>query len=157
MRRQRTEGVNQATPPRERRDDVALLGPSYKRRPRDDSWTVGWLKAEDQTVLTLHTKVVTHNARISVSHDNERVWRLHIRQLRETDRGCYMCQINTSIMKKQIGCIDVHVDQLLIWANTIFFRDRCKWISTYDRAELRYFGSKYKGSKDNDGNRRRGR
>ena len=23
------------------------------------------------------------------------------------DRDCYMCQINTAVMKKQIGCIDV--------------------------------------------------
>jgi hypothetical protein len=69
---------------------------------------VGWLKAEDQTVLTLHNKVVTHNSRISVTHDNHRTWQLHIRQVKESDRGCYMCQINTSVMKKQVGCVDVH-------------------------------------------------
>lgn len=69
---------------------------------------VGWLKAEDQTVLTLRNHVVTHNSRITVYHDNLRTWQLRIRQLRETDRGCYMCQINTSPMKKQLGCIDVH-------------------------------------------------
>jgi len=69
---------------------------------------VGWLKAEDQTILTLHNKVVTHNSRISVTHDNHRTWQLHIRQVKESDRGCYMCQINTSIMKKQVGCVDVH-------------------------------------------------
>ena len=69
---------------------------------------VGWLKAEDQTILTLHDKVVTHNVRISVTHDNRSTWQLHIRQVKESDRGCYMCQINTSVMKKQIGCIDVH-------------------------------------------------
>lgn len=69
---------------------------------------VGWLKAEDQTILTLHDKVVTHNMRISVTHDNRSTWQLHIRQVKESDRGCYMCQINTNVMKKQIGCIDVH-------------------------------------------------
>lgn len=69
---------------------------------------VGWLKAEDQTVLTLHTRVVTHNSRISVTHDNLDTWQLRIRQLKESDRGCYMCQINTSKMKKQVGCLDVH-------------------------------------------------
>ncbi len=36
-----------------------------------------------------------------------RVWKLKIRQVKEEDRGCYMCQINTEEMKKQIGCIDV--------------------------------------------------
>ncbi|KAJ9600124.1 hypothetical protein L9F63_009581, partial [Diploptera punctata] len=66
------------------------------------------MKAEDQTILALHNKVVTHNARISVTHDNHRTWQLHIRQVKESDRGCYMCQINTSIMKKQVGCVDVH-------------------------------------------------
>ena len=69
---------------------------------------VGWLKASDQTVLTMHTRVVTHNSRVSVSHDNQRTWHLHIRQVKESDRGCYMCQINTVAMKSQLGCIDVH-------------------------------------------------
>ncbi|CAB3383354.1 Hypothetical predicted protein [Cloeon dipterum] len=72
-------------------------------------YKVGWMRAEDQTILTLHNKVVTHNARISVTQDNQRTWNLHIRQVKEADRGCYMCQINTSVMKKQIGCVDVHV------------------------------------------------
>nr|CAD7426464.1 unnamed protein product [Timema monikensis] len=72
------------------------------------STEVGWMKAEDQTILTLHNKVVTHNSRISVTHDNHHTWQLHIRQVKEADRGCYMCQINTSIMKKQVGCVDVH-------------------------------------------------
>ncbi|XP_077299466.1 lachesin-like [Arctopsyche grandis] len=79
---------------------------------------VGWLKAEDQTVLTLHNRVVTHNSRISVAHDNLRTWQLRIRQLRESDRGCYMCQINTSPMKKQLGCIDVHVPPDIIYDDT---------------------------------------
>ncbi|XP_046686270.1 lachesin-like [Homalodisca vitripennis] len=72
-------------------------------------YRVGWLRAEDQTILSLHTRVVTHNSRISVTHDNHRTWQLHIKQVKESDRGCYMCQINTNIMKKQIGCIDVLV------------------------------------------------
>ncbi|XP_023726821.1 limbic system-associated membrane protein, partial [Cryptotermes secundus] len=72
-------------------------------------YKVGWMKAEDQTILTLHNKIVTHNSRISVTHDNYRTWQLHIRQVKESDRGCYMCQINTSVMKKQVGCVDVHV------------------------------------------------
>lgn len=66
------------------------------------------MKADDQTILSLHTRVITHNPRISVTHDDDlRTWRLHIRQLKESDRGCYMCQINTISMRKTIGCIDV--------------------------------------------------
>lgn len=72
------------------------------------SFQVGWMKADDQTILTLHTRVITHNPRISVTHDDDlRTWQLHIRQLKETDRGCYMCQINTGAMKKTLGCVDV--------------------------------------------------
>ncbi|XP_063709358.1 lachesin-like [Culicoides brevitarsis] len=74
-----------------------------------DKFKVGWLRASDQTVLALANRVVSHNPRITVVHEDMRTWRLRIRQLRETDRGCYMCQINTSPMKKQIGCIDVQV------------------------------------------------
>lgn len=50
---------------------------------------------------------MTHNARISVMHEDMHTWKLKISKLRESDRGCYMCQINTSPMKKQVGCIDV--------------------------------------------------
>ncbi|XP_066154001.1 lachesin-like isoform X2 [Euwallacea fornicatus] len=70
---------------------------------------VAWVRAEDQTVLSLHSKVVTHNSRIAVTHDNLSTWQLRIRQLKETDRGCYMCQINTPVMKIAAGCLDVFV------------------------------------------------
>ncbi|XP_039287875.1 lachesin [Nilaparvata lugens] len=70
---------------------------------------VGWLRAEDQTVLSLHTSMVSHNPRITLTHDNYQSWQLHIRQVKESDKGCYMCQVNTKVMKKQIGCLDVHV------------------------------------------------
>ncbi|XP_047995866.1 limbic system-associated membrane protein-like [Leguminivora glycinivorella] len=70
---------------------------------------VGWLRAEDQTVLTMHDRAVL-GARYSVSRDSPRTWQLRIRPLRAEDRGCYMCQINTQpSMKWQIGCIDVFV------------------------------------------------
>ncbi|XP_073972941.1 lachesin-like [Rhodnius prolixus] len=80
---------------------------------------VGWLRAEDQTVLSLDKRVVTHNSRISVSQDSDRdTWRLHIRQIKYSDRGCYMCQINTTKMKKQVGCLDVHVPPDIIDSGT---------------------------------------
>ncbi|KAE8745439.1 hypothetical protein FOCC_FOCC007819 [Frankliniella occidentalis] len=41
---------------------------------------VGWMKVSDQTILALANRVVTHNARVSVSHDTQRTWQLHIRQ-----------------------------------------------------------------------------
>ncbi|KAH0812525.1 hypothetical protein GEV33_010261 [Tenebrio molitor] len=76
--------------------------------------SVGWMKADDQTILSLHTRVITHNPRISVTHDDSlRTWQLRIRQLKESDRGCYMCQINTGEMKKQLGCVDVQDARLV--------------------------------------------
>ncbi|XP_059081842.1 lachesin-like [Tigriopus californicus] len=70
-------------------------------------YKVGWLKAKDQTILALHKRVITHNSRIDVDHEENRNWMLKIHQVQESDKGCYMCQINTEEMKKQIGCIDV--------------------------------------------------
>lgn len=73
-----------------------------------ENFKVGWMRASDQTVLALQLRVVTHNSRYSVIHEQTNVWRLRIHSVRESDRGCYMCQINTQPLKKQIGCIDVH-------------------------------------------------
>ena len=67
------------------------------------------MKAGDQTILALHKRVITHNNRVSVSHEDNRVWKLHLRSVLESDRGCYMCQINTEQMKQQNGCLDVNV------------------------------------------------
>ncbi|XP_075979535.1 protein CEPU-1-like [Anticarsia gemmatalis] len=70
---------------------------------------VGWLRAEDQTVLSLNDRVVL-SPRYTVNLDTPSTWQLRIRPLRAEDRGCYMCQINTQPnMKWQIGCIDVYV------------------------------------------------
>ncbi|XP_050720024.1 basement membrane-specific heparan sulfate proteoglycan core protein-like [Eriocheir sinensis] len=72
-------------------------------------YRVGWLKVDSQTILTLQNRVVTHNARVTLTHDQHRTWNLHIRQVKESDSGCYMCQINTPVMQNQVGCIKVHV------------------------------------------------
>ena len=34
---------------------------------------VGWLKAGDQTILALHKRVITHNNRIAVTHEDNKV------------------------------------------------------------------------------------
>lgn len=82
---------------------------------------IAWVRADDQTILSLHTKVVTHNARVSVTHDNLNTWQLRIRHLKESDRGCYMCQINTSLMKTQQGCLDVYGEWQFIINSLLFF------------------------------------
>ncbi|EDS40987.1 amalgam protein [Culex quinquefasciatus] len=68
---------------------------------------VGWMRASDQTVLALQGRVVTHNSRYAVTQEEPNVWRLKIRNVRESDRGCYMCQINATPLQKQVGCVDV--------------------------------------------------
>ncbi len=35
-------------------------------------YKVGWLKAQDQTILALHKRVITHNSRIDVDHEENR-------------------------------------------------------------------------------------
>ncbi|XP_037086241.1 lachesin-like [Pollicipes pollicipes] len=87
---------------------VERLGP-YK---------VGWLKADTQTILTLHKRTITTNRRISMTHDQHRAWSLHVRRAQPSDGGCYMCQINTVLMKKQIGCIAVRVPPMFDNAGT---------------------------------------
>ncbi|XP_070525382.1 lachesin [Cardiocondyla obscurior] len=105
-------------------------------------YKVGWLRTSDQTILSIHTRIVTHNARISVTYESgastgsagasggtsgvtgssqateevvDGTWRLHIRQLKETDRDCYMCQINTSPMISELGCLDIHVPPDIVY------------------------------------------
>jgi len=70
---------------------------------------VGWIKAGDQTILSLHKRVITHNDRIHITHDEHNTWNLHIKDVRVEDQDCYMCQINTEKMKKQVGCVTVLV------------------------------------------------
>jgi len=81
-------------------------------------YKVGWLKAGDQTILALHKRVITHNSRVSVSHEDNKIWKLHLRSVLESDRGCYMCQINTEQMKQQNGCLDVNVSPEIDYLKT---------------------------------------
>ncbi|XP_044258591.1 lachesin-like [Tribolium madens] len=73
------------------------------------SYKVAWLRVDTQTILTIHNHVVTKNHRIGVTHSELKTWYLHIKEVRETDRGWYMCQINTDPMKSQICYLDVVV------------------------------------------------
>ncbi|XP_026830850.1 neurotrimin isoform X2 [Ooceraea biroi] len=72
-------------------------------------YKVAWLRVDTQTILTIATHVITKNHRIGVTHSDHRTWFLHIREVRESDRGWYMCQINTDPMKSQIGYLQVVV------------------------------------------------
>lgn len=68
---------------------------------------VAWLRVDTQTILTIATHVITKNHRIAVNHSDRRVWFLHIHDVRQSDRGWYMCQLNTDPMKSQTAYLDV--------------------------------------------------
>ncbi|XP_050303400.1 lachesin-like [Anthonomus grandis grandis] len=70
---------------------------------------VAWVKAEDLTVLSIGAKVVTHNNRIVVNYDNFNTWQLRIKQVKESDKGCYICEVNNSLVRSHEGCLDVNV------------------------------------------------
>lgn len=86
---------------------------------------VAWLRVDTQTILTIHTHVISRSRRVGVTHSDHRVWFLHIRELRETDRGWYMCQINTDPMKSQLGYLDVvgKTADVTIWVSTVHIHD----------------------------------
>lgn len=68
-------------------------------------YKVGWMRS-DQTVLSVG-KMVTQNSRYSVSHEESSKWSLKIHSVRESDEGCYICQINTQPLLKASGCIQL--------------------------------------------------
>ncbi|GBP28227.1 Lachesin [Eumeta japonica] len=70
---------------------------------------VAWLRVDTQTILTIASHVITKNHRIAVNHSDRRVWFLHIHDVRQSDRGWYMCQLNTDPMKSQTAYLDVVV------------------------------------------------
>uniref|UniRef100_A0A182MGF5 Ig-like domain-containing protein n=1 Tax=Anopheles culicifacies TaxID=139723 RepID=A0A182MGF5_9DIPT len=70
---------------------------------------VAWLRVDTQTILTIQNHVITKNKRIGITYTEKKTWQLRIKDIRETDRGWYMCQINTDPMKSQMGYLDVVV------------------------------------------------
>lgn len=72
-------------------------------------YRVGWVKADTKAIQAIHIHVITNNHRVSVSHNGQTTWNLHIRNVQEEDRGQYMCQINTDPMKSQMGYLEVVV------------------------------------------------
>ncbi|XP_037512766.1 lachesin [Rhipicephalus sanguineus] len=73
------------------------------------SYRPAWIKVEDKGILSIHQQVISRNYRISLSTSDNRHFVLHIRNVQESDRGGYMCQINTSPMMSQVGYLDVLV------------------------------------------------
>ena len=68
---------------------------------------VAWVRVDTQTILTIHHNIITRNQRVSLSHHDHKQWQLHLNNVQESDRGWYMCQINTDPMRSERGYLEV--------------------------------------------------
>lgn len=73
------------------------------------TYRAAWIKVETKAILTIHHHIITRNYRISLSHSDNRNFILQIRNVQASDKGGYMCQVNTVPMKSQVGYLDVLV------------------------------------------------
>ncbi|GJQ77113.1 hypothetical protein Trydic_g23682 [Trypoxylus dichotomus] len=71
---------------------------------------VAWVRVDTQTILSIHHNIITQNPRISLSYNDHRSWYLHIKNVQESDRGWYMCQVNTDPMRSRQGYLQVVVN-----------------------------------------------
>ncbi|XP_024937931.1 lachesin isoform X2 [Cephus cinctus] len=67
------------------------------------SYKVAWIKSDSRAILAIHTHMVAHNPRLSVTHNGHNTWKLHVANVQKEDSGTYMCQVNTDPMKSQMG------------------------------------------------------
>ncbi|XP_031826268.1 dpr-interacting protein lambda [Nomia melanderi] len=70
-------------------------------------YMVAWIKSDSRAILAIHTHLVTHNPRLSVTHNGHNTWKLHVMNVQKNDSGVYMCQVNTVPMRSQTGYMDV--------------------------------------------------
>lgn len=72
------------------------------------NFRTAWLRVEDKGILTIHNNVITRNYRFGLlNNEDERNFILTIKNVQPTDKGGYMCQINSVPMKYAIGYLDV--------------------------------------------------
>ncbi|GIY80719.1 hemicentin-1 [Caerostris darwini] len=84
-----------------------------------DTFKVAWIKVDTETLLSYHTHVIPRDNRLKVTNSNsDRQWFLHIKNLDVSDRGFYMCQINTEPMISEKGYLDVTVPPSIVEENT---------------------------------------
>ncbi|KAF7415182.1 hypothetical protein HZH68_003671 [Vespula germanica] len=71
------------------------------------SYKIAWIKSDSRAILAIHTHMVAHNPRLSVTHNGHNTWKLHVSNVQPNDSGTYMCQINTDPMESQTGYMKV--------------------------------------------------
>ena len=68
---------------------------------------IAWIKVKTKTILTMDERVVTRNTRISVIQREGNLWQLTIKNVKPSDQGWYMCQMNTDPMIFQKGYLEI--------------------------------------------------
>ena len=71
------------------------------------TFQVAWIFVETQTILTIHHTIITKNPRFTLARNDHKHWYLQISDVRPSDRGMYMCQVNSDPMMSQVGFLDV--------------------------------------------------
>ena len=80
---------------------------------------VAWIKSDTKAILAIHDHVITNNARLDITHNDkvesfmviqnlrtillQDTWTLTLRDVQTKDRGPYMCQVNSTPVKSQVG------------------------------------------------------
>ncbi|XP_047472870.1 lachesin-like [Penaeus chinensis] len=78
------------------------------------TYKVAWIAFDKSAILTVQDSVITRNPRVSVSHDGQRTWTLHLSKVNASDAGTYMCQVNTIVAKSQLGILKVVVPPYIV-------------------------------------------
>ncbi|KPM09263.1 hypothetical protein QR98_0077970 [Sarcoptes scabiei] len=66
----------------------------------------------------MHDSVISKNGRISVRSHANTTFYLTIHEVQESDRGFYLCQVNTKPMRIQIGYLEVNVTPKVLKLNS---------------------------------------
>ena len=64
-------------------------------------YKVAWIKLESNRILAIHTHKIIRDARFVISVQENRRFQLLISNLRISDGGTYVCQVNTDPMRQQ--------------------------------------------------------
>ncbi|VVC43626.1 Immunoglobulin subtype,Immunoglobulin-like domain,Immunoglobulin-like fold,Immunoglobulin V-set [Cinara cedri] len=72
-------------------------------------YKVAWIKSDSKAILAIHTNLIAHNHRLTVTHNGHNTWKLNVIDVQKNDTGSYMCQINTIPMILQTGYLDVRI------------------------------------------------
>ncbi|XP_043208031.1 opioid-binding protein/cell adhesion molecule homolog [Amphibalanus amphitrite] len=79
---------------------------------------VAWIKSDSKAILAIHNAVITHFNRLSVAQSDHNTWTLTLRNVRQSDSGPYMCQVNTDPMRYQVGLLEVVVPPDIVTSET---------------------------------------